>query len=135
MPADAPTPPVATRVPKVEVVHGDIREDDYHWLRGKDDPEVTTYLKAENAYTDAVMEPTAKLQETLYREILARIKEDDSTVPYRRDGYLYYTRTEKGKQYPIHCRKAGTADGPEEVTLDLNRLAEVTTSWPWAPTR
>jgi oligopeptidase B len=65
-----------------------------------------------------------ELQATLYREILARIKEDDSTVPYRRDGYLYYTRTEKGKQYPIHCRKAGTADGPEEVTLDLNRLAE-----------
>ena len=117
-------PPVAKRVPKIEVVHGDIRQDDYHWLRQKDDPEVQAYLKAENAYTDAVMEPTEKLQESLYREILARIKEDDSTVPYRRDGYLYYTRTEKGKQYPIYCRKAGTPDGTEEVTLDLNRLAE-----------
>jgi oligopeptidase B len=120
----SPMPPVAKRVPKVEVVHGDIREDDYHWLRTKDDPEVTAYLRAENAYSDAVMEPTLTFQEALYREILARIKEDDWTVPYRRDGYLYYSRTEKGKQYPIHCRKAGSSDAPEEVTLDLNRLAE-----------
>jgi oligopeptidase B len=117
-------PPVAKRVPKVEVVHGDIREDDYHWLRSRDDSEVTEYLKAENAYSDAVMEPTAPLRDDLYREILGRIKEDDSTVPFRRDGYLYYSRTEKGKQYPIQCRKAGTADAPEEITLDLNRLAE-----------
>ena len=121
---DSPSPPVAKRVPKVDSVHGDVRQDDYHWLRQKDDPEVIAYLKAENAYTDAVMEPTTRLQETLYREILARIKEDDSTVPYRRDGHLYYTRTEKGKQYPIYCRKAGSWEAPEEVTLDLNRLAE-----------
>jgi oligopeptidase B len=115
---------VAKRVPKVDVVHGDVRQDDHHWLRKRDDPDVTAYLLAENAYTDAVMRPTERFQEALYREILARIKEDDSTVPYRRDGHLYYSRTEKGKQYPIHCRKAGTLEGPEEVTLDLNALAE-----------
>jgi oligopeptidase B len=121
---ETPSPPIAKRVPKIDVIHGDVRQDDYHWLRQKDDPEVTAYLKAENAYADAVMQPTEELQESLYREILARIKEDDSTVPYRRDGHLYYTRTEKGKQYPIYCRKAGTPEAPEEVTLDLNRLAE-----------
>jgi oligopeptidase B len=117
-------PPVANRIPKVDIVHGDVRQDDYHWLRHRDDPEVVAALKAENAYTDAVMQPTEGLQDALYREILARIKEDDSTVPYRRDGHLYYSRTEKGKQYPIYCRKAGTLEAPEEVTLDLNRLAE-----------
>jgi oligopeptidase B len=117
-------PPVAKRTPKIDVVHGDIREDDYHWLRERDHPEVTAYLRAENAYADAVMESTTGLRDALYREMLARIKEDDSTVPYRRDGYLYYTRTEKGKQYPIYCRKAGTREAPEEVTLDLNELAQ-----------
>jgi oligopeptidase B len=119
-----PLPPQAKRVPKVDVINGDIREDDYHWLRNREDPEVTAYLRAENAYADALMEPTTGLREALYREILGRIKEDDVTVPYRRDGHLYYTRTEKGKQYPIQCRKAGTAEAPEEVTLDLNQLAE-----------
>jgi oligopeptidase B len=121
---DNPLPPVARRVPKTDVIHGDIRQDDYHWLRQRDDAEVTTHLKAENAFTDAVMAGTVPFQDVLYREILGRIKEDDSTVPYRRDGHLYYSRTEKGKQYPIHCRKAGTPDAPEEVTLDLNQLAE-----------
>ena len=124
MPSDRPSPPLARPVPKVDVVHGDRREDDYFWLRRKDDPEVTAYLEAENAYTHGVMKSTEAFQEALYREILARIKEDDSTVPYRRGGHFYYSRTEKGKQYGIQCRKAGTVDAPEEVTLDLNRLAE-----------
>ena len=119
-----PTPPVAKRVPKVDTVHGDVREDDYFWMRQKDDPEVTAYLTAENAYTDAVMKPTEAFQETLYAEMLARIKEDDQTVPYRRRGFFYYSRTEKGKQYPILCRKAGNLEGPEQVMLDLNLLAE-----------
>ncbi|MGH7388717.1 MAG: S9 family peptidase [Candidatus Rokuibacteriota bacterium] len=118
------TPPIAPRVARLETVHGDRRQDDYFWLRQKDDPEVTAYLEAENAYTDAAMKPTAGLQEQLYAEMLARIKEDDTTVPYRRGGHLYYSRTEKGKQYPIHCRKAGSLDAPEQVTLDLNALAE-----------
>ncbi|MGH7401729.1 MAG: S9 family peptidase, partial [Candidatus Rokuibacteriota bacterium] len=97
---------------------------DYFWMRGKDDPEVIAYLSAENAYTDAVMKPTVALQESLYAEMLARIKEDDQSVPYRLRGHFYYSRTEKGKQYPIYCRKAGSPEAPEQVMLDLNQLAK-----------
>ena len=118
-----PQPPVARKVPKVDVLHGDVRQDDYFWLREKDSPDVTAYLESENAYTDAVMKPTEAFQEALYREMLARIKEDDQSVPYPYGGWLYYSRTETGKQYAIHCRKAAP-DAPEHVTLDLNALAE-----------
>ena len=124
MPGERLSPPLAKRIPKVDVIHGDRRQDDYFWLRNREDPEVIAYLEAENAYTDGVMKPTDGFQDALYREILARIKEDDSTVPYRRGEHFYYSRTEKGKQYPIHCRKTGSLDAPEEVTLDLNRLVE-----------
>jgi oligopeptidase B len=119
-----PTPPVARRVPKVDVVHGDVRHDDYFWLRQKDDPEVSAYLTAENAFTDAVMKPTEAFQESLYAEMLARIKEDDQSVPYRRRSYFYYSRTETARQYPILCRKRGSLEAPEQVMLDLNHLAE-----------
>ena len=121
---DTPRPPVARKIPRTDVVHGDVRQDDYHWMREKDDAEVTAYLTAENAYTDAVMKPTVPFQESLYAEMLARIKEDDQSVPYRLRGYYYYSRTEKGKQYPIYCRKAGRLEAPEQVMLDLNQLAE-----------
>jgi oligopeptidase B len=117
-------PPVARRIPHVENVNGDRRQDDYRWLRDKDDPAVRAYLEAENAYTDAVLKRTEAFQERLYGEMLARIKEDDQSVPYRKDEHLYYSRTETGKQYPILCRKTGTLAAPEEVTLDLNQLAE-----------
>ncbi len=116
-------PPRARKDPRETVVHGERLVDEYHWLRGKEDGEVHAYLDAENAYTDAVMKPTQAFQERLYGEMLARIKEDDETVPYRRGGHFYFARTEKGKQYPIYCRKAGTLAAPEEVTLDLNALA------------
>jgi oligopeptidase B len=119
----AAKPPVAKKVPRTTTLHGDTRTDDYHWLREKKDPEVLAYLEAENAYTAAVMKPTAKLQETLYQEMLGRIQQTDLSVPYRKGGYLYYTRTAEGKQYPVHCRKKGGPDAPEEVTLDLNELA------------
>ncbi|HEV8586596.1 MAG TPA: S9 family peptidase [Methylomirabilota bacterium] len=119
-----PTPPVAKRVPKTDVVHGERREDEYAWLRDKDSPEVTAYLESENAYTEAVMKGTEAFQDALYNEMLARIKEDDSTVPYRRGAHVYYSRTETGKQYPIHCRRRDVPGAPEEITLDLNRLAE-----------
>ncbi len=119
-----PAPPVARRVPRIEVLHGDRRQDDYSWLRDKDNLEVYAYLEAENAYTAAVMAPTETFQQALYQEMLARIKEDDATVPYRRGEWLYYSRTETGKQYPIYCRKRGSPEAPEEVTLDLNVLAE-----------
>src|SRR5258708_3581482 len=124
MSSDPPSPPVAKRVPKTDVVHGDVRVDDYFWMRDREDPDVTAYLTAENVYTDAVMKPTEGFQESLYAEMLARIKEDDRSVPYRLRGYYYYSRTEKGKQYPIYCRKAGSLEAPEQVMLDLNQLAE-----------
>ncbi|MBF8288774.1 MAG: ptrB [Candidatus Rokubacteria bacterium] len=116
-------PPVANRVQSVDVLHGETRRDDYVWLRDKDDPEVLAYLRAENAYTDAVLKPTEAFQAALYAEMLARIKEDDRTVPFRRGDWLYYSRTEKGKQYPIYCRQR-SLEAPEEITLDLNVLAE-----------
>ena len=118
-----PTPPSARTIPKADVIHGDRRVDEYAWLRNKEDPEVLAYLRAENAYTDAVTLPTAPLRDALYTEMLARIKEDDHTVPYRRGDHFYYSRTEKGKQYPIMCRKAASLDAPEDVILDLNVLA------------
>ena len=118
----------------MDVVHGAARQDDYFWLRDKDAPEVTAYLEAENAYADAALKPTETFQADLYREMLARIKEDDQSVPYLYGDWLYYARTETGKQYPIHCRR-GAADGPEEVTLDLNALAEGHTFLASAPTR
>ena len=107
----------------MDVVHGDKRQDDFFWLRQKDHPDVLEYLRAENAFTDAVMDSTESLQEKLYAEMLGRIKEDDQSVPYRLGEWLYYSRTEKGKQYAIHCRKQAP-EAPEEVTLDLNALAE-----------
>jgi len=119
-----PTPPIAARKPKVDVIHGDRRQDDYYWLRQKDDPEVLAYLRAENTYADLVMKPTEDFQAALYAEMLARIKEDDATVPFRRGRHFYYSRTEKGRQYPIYCRREGSLEAPETVTLDLNALAE-----------
>jgi oligopeptidase B len=98
--------------------------DNYNWLRDKGNPEVIKHLEAENAYTAARMKHTEPLQETLYKEILGRIKESDSAVPYLDNGYWYYTRTEQGKGYPIYCRKKGTLDAPEQVILDQNALAD-----------
>ena len=117
-------PPAAKKVPKVDTVHGQARTDDYFWIREKANPEVAAYLQAENAYTDAVMKPTEGLQSALYKEMLGHIKETDLSVPYREGGYLYYSRTEEGKQYPIYCRKRGGLDAREEVTVDLNQLAK-----------
>jgi oligopeptidase B len=123
-PAGAALPPTASRVPRIDTVHGEQRVDEYSWLRQKDDPEVQAYLKAENAFTDRVMEPLTGFVGSLYQEMLARIKEDDQTVPYRRGRHFYSSRTEKGKQYPIMCRRSGALDAAEEVILDLNALAE-----------
>src|SRR6202011_532439 len=86
--------------------------------------EVIDYLKAENAYTDAVLVPTEALQEKLYQEMLGRILQTDLSVPYRLRGYSYFTRTEEGKQYPVRCRRRDAEGSPEELLLDLNALAE-----------
>jgi oligopeptidase B len=118
-----PQAPSAGKISRVDVIHGDRHQDDYFWLRQKDRPEVTAYLESENAYTTAVMKPTEAFQEALYAEMLARIKEDDQSVPYRHGNHFYYSRTEKGRQYPIYCRRKGSVDAPEEITLDLNALA------------
>jgi oligopeptidase B len=116
-------PPVARKIPKEETTNGDKRVDDYFWLREKKNPEVMKYLEAENAYADAFMKPTEGLQQTLYREMVGHIKETDVNVPFREGDYFYYSRTEKGKQYPIHCRRRGSLTASEEVVLDLNELA------------
>jgi oligopeptidase B len=119
----SPRPPVARKEPRDVTVHGDKRIDDYFWLRQKGAPEVEKYLKDESAYADAVMQPTSALQDKIYAEMLSRVQETDEQVPFLRDGFYYYSRTEKGKQYPILCRKAGSLEAPEQVILDLNELA------------
>ena len=117
-------PPSAKIIPKVDSVHGDVRVDNYFWMRGKTDPEVIAYLESENAYTESVMKPTEEFQAALYKEILGRIKQTDLSVPYKYGEYWYYTRTEEGKQYPVYCRRHGSMVGVEQITLDLNELAK-----------
>ena len=94
----ASQPPVAKKLPHVTDIHGYKLTDDYFWLRQKSNPDVTAYLEAENAHTEDVMKPTKALQETLYKEMLGRIKQTDLTVPSRIGEYVYYSRTEEGKQ-------------------------------------
>ena len=122
--SSAPQPPVARKVPREYVLHGDKLVDNYAWLKDKPNPEVAAYLEAENTYTDAIMKPTEALQASLYKELLSHIKETDISVPYRYGGYFYYSRTEQGKQYPILCRKQGSVEAPEQVILDVNELAK-----------
>src|SRR5947209_7010559 len=111
-------PPLAKKVPKSITIHGESFTDPYFWLREKTNPEVNDYLEAENAYTAAVMKPTEAMQQALYREMLGRIDETDRSAPYRLNGAWYYTRTEQGKQYPIHGRKRGSLEATEEILLD-----------------
>src|SRR5262249_55336603 len=121
-----PKPPIAKKVPKTTEIHGYTVTDDYAWLadKTKSDKDVLAYLKAETNYADAMTRSTTGFQESLYKELLARIKETDENVPYRKGEYFYYTRTEQGKQYPIFCRKKGDLKAPEVVTLDMNKMAE-----------
>lgn len=123
MPAGGPTSPKAPRRPHVLEAHADRRVDPYYWLREKSNPEVIAYLEAENAYADAVMAPTASLRERLYREIVGRVQETDSSAPTFFKGWWIYTRTVEGLDYEIYCRRRGTMDAPEEVILDGNELA------------
>jgi oligopeptidase B len=120
----AARPPVARREPVEHILHGDRRVDHYDWLRHKESSEVLAYLEAENAYTDAILKPTERLQEKLYQEMLGRILQTDLSVPYRLRGYLYFTKTVEGKQYPYHYRRRDEQGSPEELLLDLNQLAE-----------
>lgn len=122
--SDFPAPPVAEAVPDTFTNFGRQRIDNYYWLKDKNNPKVIEYLKAENAYTDTVMASTEALQQTIYDEIVGRMKEDDETYPTFTDGYYYYSRTEKGKQYRTYCRKKGSIDAPEEIIFDVNKMAE-----------
>ena len=115
---------MAEKKPKTTNIHGETLVDDYFWLREKTNPAVMAHLQAENAYSEAVMKPTAPLQEKLYNEMLSHIKQTDVNVPYRWGSYFYYTRTEEGKQYPIFCRKRGSLEAAEEIVLDQNELAK-----------
>ncbi len=125
------------RRPQVLEAHGDRREDDWYWLRDRDDPAVLAHLEAENAYTAAVLAPLSDRRQALYQEMVARIEETDLSVPVRRGPWWYYHRTIEGKNYPVHCRRpvgpAGAAEDPptdaapgpdEQVVLDENALAE-----------
>ena len=117
-------PPIA-KIIKEKLIspHGDIRIDKYFWLNKRDNPEVMKALKAENAYTNSVMAHTDELQTQLYDEIVGRIKKDDSSVPYKKDGFYYYSRYEKGKEYLFYCRKKESMDNSEDIMLDVNKMA------------
>ena len=131
-----PEPPVARRIPSERTHHGDTVIDEYAWLADAEDPETLRYLEAENAYTAAMTAGQAGLREAIFGEIKGRTQETDLSVPVRKDGWWYYSRTVAGKQYPVHCRRAvrpgedappGTGDGAplpgEEILLDGNEVA------------
>ncbi len=118
------TPPIAKRLDFVTELHGIRRNDEYHWLRDKENPEVIEYLEAENAYLKLSMTHLEALEETLYQEMRGRIQESDLEVPVQDGAYWYYSRTEEGKQYRVHCRKPENLDAPEEVLLDLNAIEQ-----------
>lgn len=117
-------PPKAEKNPVVLEKHGDLRTDDYFWLRERDNPEVLHYLTEENEYNKKMTAHTAELQENLFQEMKGRIQEDDSSVPYKLNGYWYITRYEKGKDYPIYSRKKDTLEAPEEILFDVNEMAK-----------
>jgi len=132
---DKPVPPIAKKIEKQLVDNGDVRIDNYYWMKltdeqknsGNPDEQTTNvlgYLEAENNYTEEVLGHTADLQEELYKEIIGRIKQTDESVPYESNGYWYYSRYEEGNEYPIYCRKKDSLDSDEEVILNVNEMAE-----------
>lgn len=116
--------PIATKKPHQLEKHGDIRIDDYYWMNERENPEVIAYLEAENDYYQKSTAHTQKFQEDLFEEMKARIKEDDSSVPYLYNGYYYITRFEKNKDYPIYTRKKGSLGADEEILFDCNEMAK-----------
>src|SRR5205085_5239566 len=121
-----PAPPVAARKPHPVAGPGGVtRDDPYYWLRDdtRKNPEMLDYLKAENAFADAALKPLKPLQDKLYQEIVGRIKQDDTTVPYRYRGYYYYARFATGQDYAVIARRKGSMTAPEEVLLDEPEMA------------
>ncbi|MBE2236548.1 MAG: S9 family peptidase [Caldilineaceae bacterium] len=117
------TSPWAPRRPTRLAAHGDVRIDDYYWMRDRNNPQVIDYLMAENSYAADVMRETEPLQEEIFQEMRRRIRETDSTAPVADGGFWYYQRTVAGLNYPIYCRRQGSMDAPEEILLDVNELA------------
>lgn len=117
-------PPIAKKIPHQLEKHGDLRIDNYFWMKDREHPEVIDYLNAENEYCDSKMAHTKDFQKDLFKEMKARIKEDDSSVPYKYNGYWYISKYEKGKDYPIYTRKKESLDNPEELVFDCNTMAE-----------
>lgn len=117
-------PPIAHKIPKKLIIHNDIRIDDYYWMNERENPEVTNYLNAENEYFDKMTEHTNKLQEDLFEEMKSRIKEDDESVPYKKNGYYYSTRFEIGDQYPIYSRRKKSLEAQEEILFNVNEMAK-----------
>lgn len=118
------TPPKAEKIKKEFTIHNDTRIDNYYWLNDRENPKVIKYLENENKYTDAMMKDTKKLQKKLYNEMVNRIKQEDESVPYKFNGYFYYSRYEKGNEHPIYCRKKENLDSKEEVLLNENEMAK-----------
>jgi len=116
--------PKAKKIPKQLELHGDVRVDDYYWLKDRENPEVISYLEQENEYYQTKTAHTKELQEKLFQEMKARIKEDDSSVPYKRNGYWYITRFKTGKEYPIYSRKKEVQEADEEIMFNVNLMAE-----------
>ena len=127
--------PDAVKKPYEMIIHGDTRVDNYYWMRLRDEQksaqtydahtqEVVDYINLENEYTQESLSHTKKFQDHLFNEIIGRIKKDDKTVPYLENGYYYYSRYEKNKEYAIHCRKKDSLDVKEEILIDENKLAE-----------
>ena len=116
--------PIAIKKPQLLEIHGHQRQDPYYWMNNRENQEVIDYLNAENTYLKEVMKPTEGLQKQLFEEMKGRIKEQDESVPYFKSGYFWYSRFEKGSEYPVYCRKFGSLEAAEEIILDVNILAE-----------
>lgn len=116
-------PPQAEKIPTPLTTLGHTRIDNYYWMNQRENPKVIAYLTAENNYLKYMMKHTVKLQDELYNEMINRIQQEDTSVPYPRNGYNYYVRYEKGKEYPIYCRKQNVPQGKEEILLDVNQMA------------
>ena len=117
-------PPKAKKIAKKLAIHGDVRIDNYYWLNDIENQEVVDYLMAENAYYEAETLHLKQFQEELFLEMRARIKEDDESVPYKKNNYYYQTKFNTGNQYPIYLRKKDSLDSAEEILFDVNELAE-----------
>ncbi len=116
--------PLALKIPQSLEIHGDVRVDDYYWLRDRSDPAVLAYLEKENAYYESLSSHSKDFQTKLYLEMKARIREDDSTVPYKYNGYWYFTKYQEGREYPVYLRKNENLDAAEEVMFNCNEMAE-----------